>query len=80
MNLVLVAAVSKFILQCFEQVTEALVVGINGAQGSGKSTLSCHLKENLQQQHNKKVVVLSIDDLYKTQSERQEMARNQWQS
>lgn len=76
MSLVLITAVSKLILQRFEQVAEALVVGINGAQGSGKSTFSRHLKESLQQQHNKKVVVLSLDDLYKTQAERQELVRD----
>ena len=51
-----------------------IVVGVNGSQGSGKSTFSdlfCYVAE---QKNKVKVVNLSIDDFYLTSSERQEMA------
>lgn len=51
-----------------------LVVGINGAQGSGKSTLCQILALILTEHHGLKVAVLSIDDLYKSRAERQQMA------
>ena len=51
-----------------------LVVGINGAQGSGKSTL-CKFLEVLLVEHNQVGVTLSLDDLYLTRAERQTLAR-----
>ncbi len=51
-----------------------LVVGINGAQGSGKSTLTHILQMILEKAHARRVVSLSIDDLYKTRAQRQQMA------
>jgi len=50
-------------------------VGICGAQGSGKSTLSAELKVLLEND-GLKVVVLSIDDLYFTRETRLELASN----
>ncbi|NOR51900.1 MAG: hypothetical protein GQ470_04705 [Gammaproteobacteria bacterium] len=50
------------------------VVGINGAQGSGKSTLSLILELILSRHHGLNVAALSIDDLHKSRSERQQMA------
>lgn len=51
-----------------------LIVGINGAQGSGKSTLSRLLADVLQHGFNLNTVILSIDDLYKTRKQRQKIA------
>lgn len=51
-----------------------LVVGINGAQGAGKSTLFNLLEVILEDGFGLKVVGLSIDDLYKTRAEREELA------
>jgi len=51
-----------------------LVVGINGAQGSGKSTMAAALSMLLGELHGLKTVVLSIDDLYLTRAERSEVA------
>ena len=53
-----------------------VIIGINGAQGSGKSTLCKILKALLQQGFEKTVVALSIDDLYKTHQQRLEMAKS----
>ncbi|MGI9201713.1 MAG: phosphoribulokinase [Woeseiaceae bacterium] len=52
-----------------------LVLGINGAQGTGKSTLAEFLKIAAEYLHNWSVAVLSIDDFYLTQAERETLAR-----
>lgn len=52
------------------------VVGINGAQGSGKTTL-CRFLETLLIEHNLRTVTLSLDDLYLTRSEREDMATHE---
>lgn len=54
---------------------QPLIIGINGAQGSGKSTLGRILQCLLEQVFAKKVVTLSIDDLYLTRSERMQLAK-----
>ena len=46
-----------------------LLVGVNGAQGSGKTTL-CRFLETLLVEHNLRTVTLSLDDLYLTHAER----------
>ena len=50
------------------------IVGIHGGQGSGKSTLCRALADLYQQAFNWKVAVISIDDLYLTKHERQNLA------
>jgi D-glycerate 3-kinase len=52
-----------------------LIVGINGAQGSGKSTVAKFL-EVLLVEHNQIGVTLSLDDLYLTRAERLEAAED----
>lgn len=49
-------------------------LGINGCQGSGKSTLSEFLASYLSQEHGLKVVVMSLDDFYLDQSQRNAIA------
>ena len=39
-------------------------LGINGCQGSGKSTLSAFICDYLTQEHGLNVVVMSLDDFY----------------
>ncbi|MBR7618860.1 kinase [Phenylobacterium sp. 20VBR1] len=51
-----------------------LVVGICGAQASGKSTLTAVLRAMLED-HGLVVAALSLDDLYLTHAERQALAR-----
>jgi D-glycerate 3-kinase len=51
-----------------------LIVGVNGAQGSGKSTL-CRVLELLLGQRGLRVVTLALDDLYLTRAERAALAR-----
>ena len=52
------------------------VLGINGAQGTGKSTLADFIYEYLAVAHDRITVVLSIDDLYLTRAQRQSLARD----
>lgn len=55
--------------------SDPLVVGINGAQGAGKSTLFNLLEVILEEGFGLRVIGFSIDDLYKTRAEREQMAR-----
>ncbi|WP_428035723.1 hypothetical protein [Amphritea sp.] len=59
-----------------EQQQGPLVVGINGAQGAGKSTLFNLLEVILEEGFDLKVVGLSIDDLYKTREDREQLAHS----
>jgi len=53
-----------------------LVVGINGAQGSGKSTMSQLVADVLQHGFGLRTVIISIDDIYKTRQQRKQMAES----
>ena len=56
---------------------QPLLIGINGAQGSGKSTL-CHLLQPiLQDGLGMPTVVLSIDDFYLTRAQRIALSRHE---
>lgn len=50
-----------------------LIVGINGAQGSGKTTV-CRFLEVLLKQRGLRAVTVSLDDLYLTHAERLQLA------
>ena len=52
---------------------EALFVGINGAQGTGKSTLAAFVRLALELGAGWRVAVLSIDDFYLTRAERKKL-------
>jgi len=51
-------------------------VGINGCQGSGKSTLVAFLAKYLKQNYQLSVAVLSLDDFYLSKAERNLLADN----
>lgn len=51
------------------------LIGINGAQGSGKSTLCRLLALLLEHGFNKSVAVLSLDDFYLTRDQREALAK-----
>lgn len=53
---------------------DLLVVGICGAQGSGKTTLVRHLAAALERQGTR-TAALSLDDLYRTRAERLRLSR-----
>lgn len=52
------------------------LLGINGAQGTGKSTLAEFLKLALETTHQWRVAVVSIDDFYLTKAERRRLAHD----
>ncbi len=53
-----------------------LIIGVQGAQGSGKTTLACFLKNIFKLEHNLNCAVVSIDDFYLTQKERLHLAES----
>ena len=57
-----------------KQQQQPLLVNINGAQGTGKSTCTTFLKQIIESELGCKVAELSIDDFYYTRSERQQLA------
>ena len=54
---------------------DLLLISLSGGQGSGKSTIAQILKIVLQLNFNLNVVCFSIDDFYKTSSERKKMSK-----
>jgi D-glycerate 3-kinase len=58
-----------------EKNGKTYVLGINGAQGTGKSTLAHLISEYLTSEHGRKVVIVSIDDIYLTRDERESLGQ-----
>lgn len=52
-----------------------LFVGVNGCQGSGKSTLSDFIADYLTHTHNLNVVAISLDDFYLSREKRANLAQ-----
>jgi D-glycerate 3-kinase len=53
-----------------------LLLGIQGAQGSGKSTFALFIQRLLASEFDRRVVVMSIDDFYLTRAERFRLAKD----
>lgn len=53
---------------------QPIMVGIHGAQGTGKSTLTLFLREILLRHRNRSAANFSLDDIYLTRAERQDLA------
>ncbi|MFP8966532.1 hypothetical protein ACKC9G_08160 [Pokkaliibacter sp. CJK22405] len=66
---------AAWVVERQERLKRPMVLGINGAQGAGKSTLSNLLEIILGTGFGKRVAVFSIDDLYRTRAEREALAR-----
>lgn len=60
----------------FTKSSNAYFVGINGCQGSGKSTLTDYIAEYLTKTHNLNIAVMSLDDFYYTGEKRQALAQD----
>lgn len=52
-----------------------LLVGVNGSQGSGKTTLCDYLCGVLEAGHGLRALALSLDDFYHTRARREQLAR-----
>lgn len=52
----------------------AIIVGVNGSQGSGKSTLCQYLVATLKHSYQLSAVTLSLDDFYLTKQERLQLS------
>ena len=59
-----------------EKKGKSIVVGVNGAQGSGKSTVSSCIEWLCINCFNEKAVTFSIDDIYLTKSQRQNLGES----
>lgn len=57
-----------------QQNQRAAIFGINGGQGSGKTTINAFLQIILQQGMGLRTAGFSLDDVYKTYAQRQQMA------
>jgi D-glycerate 3-kinase len=62
------------ILALHDAEKRPVVVGIHGAQGTGKSTLTLFLREILSRHLNCPTANFSLDDIYLTRAERQDLA------
>lgn len=56
--------------------SEPVVIGIHGAQGTGKSTLTLFLRELLNTHYRIPAANFSLDDLYLTRAEREKLAED----
>jgi D-glycerate 3-kinase len=55
---------------------QPLLVSINGAQGTGKSTLTTFLKQLIESGFDYRVAAFSLDDFYLTRYEREQLAQH----
>ncbi|TYK65223.1 kinase [Colwellia echini] len=60
----------------FKQSDKAYFVGINGCQGSGKSTLTDFVASYLRAEYQLNVVVMSLDDFYFSSAKRKQLAND----
>ena len=60
---------ADWLLARWQQQAGPILVGVHGAQGTGKTTL-CKVLELLLAEHNCRVLTLSLDDFYLAKSER----------
>ncbi len=67
--------ISKMISEEYFRKKKTKIIGLTGAQGTGKSTISNILKIILQEAYKLKTVIFSIDDFYKTLQERKRMSK-----
>jgi len=75
----------ELVKDCYQPLTDRIYtqfkahdktyfVGVNGCQGSGKSTLSAYIADYLTSTYNLNVVVMSLDDFYLPQEKRNQLA------
>ena len=67
--------ISKMIAEDYLKKKKTKVIGLTGGQGTGKSTISNILKIILKEAYKLDTVIFSIDDFYKTLSERKKISK-----
>lgn len=67
--------VATWIVGLQQREAPPLVIGVNGAQGSGKCTFCALLAPLLSEVHGLRTVTLSIDDVYHTRETRRRLAQ-----
>ena len=67
--------ISKMIAKDYLKKKQTKVIGLTGGQGTGKSTISNILKIILKEAYKLETVIFSIDDFYKTLSERKNISK-----
>jgi D-glycerate 3-kinase len=67
---------ARQIAQWHAAAARPLIIGVNGAQGSGKSTLCRFLEGALLPEYGLSTVVVALDDLYLSKAAREELARD----
>jgi len=65
----------KLAIDYQQQEKSTFFVGVNGCQGSGKSTLTEFLAQYIKKEFNLTVAVLSLDDFYYGKAQRQQLAQ-----
>lgn len=68
--------IAEQIIEGFKKNGAPYFVGINGCQGSGKSTLTDFIGNFLNEEYNLNVVVMSLDDFYLDSKKRKALAKN----
>ena len=66
---------SNWIYSNYKKDNKQKIIGLSGGQGSGKSTITEIIKFILKRSYGLRVCVFSIDDFYKTKSERIKMSK-----
>ena len=69
-----VRQVAERILRAYRESERPILVGVSGAQGSGKTTFARFLSEWLSRRTHLSAVCFSLDDVYLTRAERQALA------
>jgi len=67
--------ISEMIKSEYLKKKKTKLIGLTGAQGTGKSTISNVLKIVLKEAYNLETVIFSIDDFYKTLNDRKKMSK-----
>ncbi len=66
---------SNWIYSTYKKDNKQKIIGLSGGQGSGKSTITEIIKFILKESYGLRVCIFSIDDFYKTKSERIKMSK-----
>ena len=67
---------SDWIYSIYKKDKETKIIGLSGGQGAGKSTITEILKFIIKKKYGLELCVFSIDDFYKTKTERAKMSKN----